>query len=109
MGNIDRGIAILGRSNGEIMSSNPYGCAHPYTDERHRLLSAILLAGQHLQLAENSDAFIQWRDRNQQLTTRLDDPYARMLLTWFMTRDWQETIQDVPIPLNERSAVSFPS
>lgn len=91
MGNIDRGIAILGRSN----------------DERHRLLSAILLAGQHLQQAEHTDAFIQWRDRNQQITARLDDPYARMLLTWFMTKDWQETIQDVPIPLKERVGMAL--
>jgi WD repeat-containing protein mio len=71
-------------------------------DESHRLLSAVLLAGMALQRSEENAAMAQWRDRCQTLATRLDDPYARMLLTWFMTKDWSETVQDVPIPLTER-------
>ena len=71
-------------------------------DESHRLLSAVLLAGLALQHSEETAAMSQWRDRCQTLATRLDDPYGRMLLTWFMTRDWRETVQDVPIPLTER-------
>jgi hypothetical protein len=71
-------------------------------DERHRLLSAVMSAGLHLEQSESSEAFLQWRDRCQTLTARLDDPYGRMLLAWFTSRDWQETMQDVPIPLSEK-------
>ena len=37
----------------------------------------------------------------------LDDPHARMLVTWLSTQDWVETIQDEPIPLAEKLAIAL--
>lgn len=91
MGNVKQGIDILSHSH----------------DERHRLLSAVMATGLHLQSTPDSEAYSQWRDRCQTLVTRLDDPYARILLTWFITKDWRETIQDVPIPLAERIGIAL--
>ncbi|KAG8827421.1 hypothetical protein FRC19_003219 [Serendipita sp. 401] len=91
MGRVERGIDILGHSH----------------DERHRLLSAVMAAGFHLQGSQDSTAYVQWRDKCQTLVTRLDDPYCRVLLTWFITSDWRETIQDVPIPLTERIGMAL--
>ena len=71
-------------------------------DESHQLLSAVLFAGLALQHSEETSGWSQWRERCQQLATRLEDPYGRMLLTWFMTKDWHETVQDVQVPLTER-------
>ncbi|KIM30639.1 hypothetical protein M408DRAFT_15552 [Serendipita vermifera MAFF 305830] len=91
IGKTEKSIDILGRSK----------------DESHRLLSALLLAGVALQRSEETAALSQWRDRCQTLAARLDDPYGRMLLTWFMTHDWRETVQDVPIPLTERIGIAL--
>ena len=37
----------------------------------------------------------------------LDDPHARMLVTWLSTQDWLETIQDEPILLAEKLAIAL--
>ena len=37
----------------------------------------------------------------------LDDPHARMLITWLSTQDWLETIQDEPILLAEKLAIAL--
>jgi hypothetical protein len=76
-------------------------CLIPYTDERNRLLSTTI-AGLQLQNSGDLPAFASWRDRCQKMAARLDDPYGRMLLTWFITHDWKETMQDVSIDLQER-------
>lgn len=41
------------------------------------------------------------------LTVALDNPHARMLVTWLSTQDWLETIQDEPIPLAEKLAIAL--
>jgi len=37
----------------------------------------------------------------------LEDPHARMLVTWLSTQDWSETIQDEPILLAEKLAIAL--
>ncbi|KAG8834476.1 hypothetical protein FRC17_008532 [Serendipita sp. 399] len=96
MGRLERGIDILAHSH-----------AYQFEDERHRLLSAVMAVGLYLQNSQDSTAYVQWKEKCQNLVTRLDDPYCRMLLTWFNTGEWRETIQDVPVPLTERIGVAL--
>ena len=78
--------------------------------QNHRML-AMAIAGamrkSHTNLGTNSDAEDDWSDTIAALAQEMVDPYARAILAFVRTGDWEEVVREKSLPLKYRVGIAL--
>jgi hypothetical protein len=78
--------------------------------QNHRML-AMAIAGamrkSHTNLGTDSDAEDDWSDTIAALAQEMVDPYARAILAFVRTGDWEEVVREKSLPLKYRVGIAL--